>query len=170
MRLIRRLAPGETPALLAHFLDLSQVDRRLRFCVSASDAMLRRHCAEIDWARSLFLGCFSGGNLIGEAHLLWAKSGAPDSAEIAISVARGHRGAGVGTDLILRAMSTARARHLRTMRFASPAENEPMQRLALKIGGRLVTDGDLAEGTIDVSDWKAGREARQISSRHPIVA
>ncbi|HLI12704.1 MAG TPA: GNAT family N-acetyltransferase [Alphaproteobacteria bacterium] len=151
MRLIRRLGPGDVPALLAHLLGLSQIDRRLRFCGAASDSLIRHYCATIDWGRSLLLGCFSGRNLVGAIHLLWSDPARSDAVEFTLSVDRQEKGKGIGTELLQRAMNTARSRGVSRLNFVCPAEDEPMQRLALKMGGRLLTDGVQVDGTIELA-------------------
>lgn len=150
MRLVRRLVPGDKPALLDHLLGLSQVDRRLRFCGVATDSLLRRYCAQVDWKRSILLGCFAFDRLVGVLHLLWVYEGSPDVVEFALSVERDHQGSGVGGALAARAMMVARTHGVRTLRFVCLPENEAMQRLALRLGARLVTDGEEVDGIIDV--------------------
>jgi GNAT superfamily N-acetyltransferase len=157
MRVIRRLVPGDVPLLLEHMLGLGQSDRRLRFCAAASDSVIRRYCASIDWGRSLLLGCFEGRRLIGVVHLLSGDLGRPDRLEMAISVERAQRGRGIGAALLARAMVAARSRGVTALSFVCLAEDEAMQRLALRAGGRLVTDGEHVDGTIAVWDWEASR-------------
>jgi RimJ/RimL family protein N-acetyltransferase len=149
MHLIRRLAPGDLPALEAHLLKLSRGDRRLRFSAPASDAIIRRYCAEIGWDHSILLGGFAAGPLVGAVHVLFLDPVRPEIAELTVSVARKARGRGLGTELVARSLVAARGRGIRELRFVCPADAEAMQRLALKLGARLVTDGELVDGVID---------------------
>jgi RimJ/RimL family protein N-acetyltransferase len=166
MHLIRHLGPGDLPAFQSHLLGLSQVDRRLRFCGPATDFLIRYYCAEIDWSRSLLYGCFADGRLVGAVHLLWPAAAMPTTVELAVSVDRDYQGRGIGTDLVMRAVKGAHMRGVSSLRFVCHAENEAMQRLALRLGARLVTDGEDMDGTIDVAVLEAAR-ARHAATAVP---
>lgn len=85
----------DRPALIAHFLQLSGADRRLRFNVCTSCETIR------SWGSSLNLsvvsGFFSFGKLVAVVMLCPEE---PGSAEFAVSVDESRRGTGLATTLL----------------------------------------------------------------------
>jgi GNAT superfamily N-acetyltransferase len=101
----RELTRLERPKLAAHFLALDAEDRRLRFGLPISDAVVTDYVGRIDFARDAVFGVFDDElNLAGAAHLARAE----DHAELGVSVLPAHRGRGVGAALLERAHTHAR--------------------------------------------------------------
>jgi RimJ/RimL family protein N-acetyltransferase len=164
MHKFRRLVPGDLSALQAHLLGLSHIDRRQRFCAVAPDSVIHRYCASIDWRRSVLIGCFAP-QLLGAVHLLWADGKHGEAAEVAISVARTERSKRIGSELLAQALEVARMKGASEVRFICLSENEAMQRLALKLGARLVTDGEQVDGTFAFASRAAEHAAHGLAAR-----
>jgi RimJ/RimL family protein N-acetyltransferase len=142
----RKLLPSEAPLLAEHLIRLSPDDRRLRFGgLFMPDDVIGRYVQRIDWTQATLIGCFDAGALCGvvqislpphdsEANAPWMKRG---TAEFAVSVEAPSRRQGVATELIRQAIAVARNRGVRDLYMVCHPENEPMRRLARKVGLRL---------------------------------
>jgi GNAT superfamily N-acetyltransferase len=155
----RKLLPSEGPLLADHVLRLGPDDRRLRFGgMLLRDEGVRRYVASIDWAHSWHVGYFADGTLRavvqlsvprpdGPGALAWLRPGA---AEFAVSVEKPWQRQGIATRLLAQAVVVARNRHVRDLYMLCLPENEPMRRLARKVGIRLVfRDGEIT-GHVDL--------------------
>jgi RimJ/RimL family protein N-acetyltransferase len=142
----RKLLPTEGPLLAEHLIRLSPDDRRLRFGgLFMPDDVIGRYVQGIDWTHSRQVGCFDAGALRGvvqlslprsniEADAPWMKRG---TAEFGISVEAPWRRQGIATQLIRQAIAVARNHDVRDLYMVCHPENEPMRRLARKVGLRL---------------------------------
>ena len=73
MPVIRKILPTELPQYRAHLLRLDRADRYARFTGILSDEAVERHCAAINWGRTVILGAFEDG-VIGN----WIRANFPD--------------------------------------------------------------------------------------------
>lgn len=159
MAQIRKLLPTEGPQLADHIIRLSAEDRRLRFGgMLLRDDAVRRYVDSIDWAHSWHVGLFAESALravvqisvprnAGTMVLPWSRPGA---AEFAVSVEKKWQRQGVATRLLGQAVVVARNRNVRDLYMLCLPENEPMRRLARKVGIHLVfRDGEIT-GHVDL--------------------
>jgi len=155
----RKLLSNERPLLADHLLRLSAEDRRLRFGgMFLRDELVRRYVASIDWSHSWSVGFFDEGLLRAVVQISVPRRGAddgapwlrPGAAEFAVSVERPWQRQGVATRLLAQAVVVARNRHIRDLFMLCLPENEPMRRLAKKVGIHLVfRDGEIT-GHVDL--------------------
>jgi RimJ/RimL family protein N-acetyltransferase len=155
----RKLLPTEAPLLADHLIRLSPEDRRLRFGgMFLRDDAVRRYVGSIDWAHSWHVGLFDEGDLRAVVQLSVPRHGADvgapwlrrGAAEFAVSVEKKWQRQGVATHLLGQAVVVARNRHVRDLYMLCLPENEPMRRLARKVGIRLVfRDGEVT-GHVDL--------------------
>jgi RimJ/RimL family protein N-acetyltransferase len=142
----RILLPSDAPLLAEHLIRLSPDDRRLRFGgLLMPDDLIRRYVEGMDWPRAWQVGRFDAGALRGvvqlsvprsdtDADAPWMKRG---TAEFGISVEAPWRRQGIAWQLIHEAIAVARNRDVRDLYMVCCPENEPMRRLARKVGLRL---------------------------------
>ena len=161
MAQLRKLLPPEGPLLADHLMRLAPEDRRLRFGgMLLRDEAVRRYVDSIDWARSWHVGFFDHGLIravvqlsvpndkASDASLLpWLRPGA---AEFAVSVEKAWQRRGLATRLMARAFCVERNRNVRDLYMLCLPENEPMRRLARKVGIRLVFEAGEITGHVDL--------------------
>lgn len=162
MAQLRKLLPTEGALLADHLTRLAPEDRRLRFGgMLLRDEGVRRYVASIDWARSWHVGCFDRGliravvqlsvpdekDFASAAALPWRRPGA---AEFAVSVEKSWQRKGLATRLMAHAVCVARNRNVRDLYMLCLPENEPMRRLARRVGIRLVFDSGEITGHVDL--------------------
>jgi GNAT superfamily N-acetyltransferase len=156
----RKLLPTEGPLLADHFIRLNPDDRRLRFGgLFMHDDVLKRYAASLDWNHACHIGWFEGGVLRGMAQLTVASRTVdagppwlrPGAGEFGVSVEQPWRRLGVATQLIGQAIAVARNRHVRDLYLLCRRENEPMRRLARKLGFHLAYDEGEVLGHIALS-------------------
>jgi len=144
---VKRLSGADRPALVAHFLQLDDADRRLRFGSARGDDSLREYVAALDFDRDAVFGVFDDElQLAGVAHVAVS----PDSAELGVSVLPGARERGVGTALFERANLFARTHYIRTMFTHCLTENRAMMRIARKTGMAIVTEAGEAAARLEL--------------------
>ncbi|AWU94144.1 GNAT family N-acetyltransferase [Azospirillum ramasamyi] len=141
MPVIRKIIPTELSQYRAHLLRLDKADRYARFAGALSDEAVERHCAAIDWGRTVLLGAFEDGVLRGAVELCGERMLWPDQAEFGISVESGLQGKGVGSTLVRRILTVARNRGIRHVHMMCLSGNVRMRALARRFGGRLALDG-----------------------------
>lgn len=135
---VRRLRPGEMELFQAHLLALDPQSRRLRFGGSAvTDAFLRGYAARVPQAGTVIKGAFVDGLLRGVGEL--RPLGDRTEAEVAFSVEPEWRRRGVGQMLLRQLVLFAQNHGVATLRMVCLPENAAMQRLARRLGGRLVS-------------------------------
>ncbi|CAO3413589.1 GNAT family N-acetyltransferase [Azospirillum endophyticum] len=141
MPVIRKIMPTELPQYRAHLLRLDRADRYARFTGTLSDEVVERHCAAIEWGRTVLLGAFVDGVLRGAVELCGDRILWPEQAEFGISIESVLQGRGVGSTLVRRILTVARNRGIRQVHMMCLAENVRMRALARRFGGRLALDG-----------------------------
>lgn len=144
MSVIRKVLPDESGQIYDHLLRLETGDMRLRF----GGALLKpiaiaRYVESIDWARSVTIGSFENERLRGVAQLALPNPARPwlpqavDAAELALSVERDLQNMGIGTQLLTRALLSARNRQAKRVFMFCLPENSRMRRVAVKCGLRI---------------------------------
>jgi len=136
MPVIRKILPTELPLYRAHLLRLDRADRYARFTGTVSDESLARHCASINWSRTIVIGAFLDGELRAAVELCSDRVLWPNEAEFGVSVEKELQGRGVGSTLIRRALTVARNRSVGRVHIQCLAENVRMRALARRFGGR----------------------------------
>lgn len=145
MHTVRTLWPWEWPSLRRHLLRLDAEDQRLRFGLAPGTAAVDEYLKHIDWVRDrLFVCTNSDGEIIGAVHVGRLNARA---VELAFSVERPYRAAGVGTALAERGMLWARNQGYGEAHVYCLFENTAMRRLAARCGMRLTCDGGHCEGS-----------------------
>ena len=155
----RKLLSTEGTLLADHLIRLSADDRRLRFGgMFLRDDAVRRYVDSIDWTHSWHVGFFDADALRAVVQLSVPRHGGyagspwlrPGAAEFAVSVEKPWQRRGVATTLLAQAVVVARNRNVRDLYMLCLPENEPMRRLACKVGIRLVfRDGEIT-GHVDL--------------------
>ncbi|HTO50746.1 MAG TPA: GNAT family N-acetyltransferase [Burkholderiales bacterium] len=144
---VKRLSGADRPALVSHFLQFDEEDRRLRFGSARGDDSLREYVESLDFDRDAVFGVFDDElALAGVAHVAVS----PDSAELGVSVLPGARKRGIGTALFERANLFARTHYIRTMFTHCLTENRSMMRLARKAGMVIVTEAGEADARLEL--------------------
>lgn len=168
MHVVRSLLPGDAPALRQHLLELDPEDRRLRFGHSVSDQVIDEYVAAVDWTRAELFGWLEDGRLIGVAELAYGDRGAPvdpRGAELAITVLRDFQNRGIASELMRRALVTARNRNVATVTMQCLIENRKMQHLARKFEGALHFEGGEVEADVSLEGPNALTVAMEVMDR-----
>jgi GNAT superfamily N-acetyltransferase len=138
MRVFRKLHPLEQRQLRDHLLRLDREDRRRRFVGGVSDAAIAERCRRIDWLRTMVIGFFEDGVLRGAAELsLEDRRRYPPAAELALSVESAWQDQGIGSELVRRTLLAAANRGIVSVQMLCLAENQRIQRIAIKHSGRI---------------------------------
>jgi GNAT superfamily N-acetyltransferase len=143
--IIRPLTVFEREAVKRLYLSLSDEDRRMRFCATASDETICKYVAGLDYTRTTILGAFDEhAQIIGLAELA---RGEHDS-EMAFAVRAEMRGRKIGTRLMEKMLVTARMSGARTVMVMFLSENTPMRRLAARVGMKIRAEGTEAYASL----------------------
>ena len=143
----RHLNASHQPALLAHFLALSERDSYLRFGGRLSTLAIEDYTRRIDYATSTVLGVFGDElELLGVAHLCPQER----VVELGISVLAAHRRRGLGSLLLHRALGHARLIGARRLFMHCLAENAPLMRLAVAAGAAISFTDDEIDSFIEL--------------------
>lgn len=149
---IRSLSERHRGRILAHFLELPERDRYLRFGYAASDSQITHYVDQLDFERDELLGIFSRRlSLLAMAHVayLTANDGGPAAkAEFGVSVAARARGRGYGTRLFDLAVLHARNRGVKTLIIHALSENSAMLRIARNAGATVEREGGESEASL----------------------
>jgi len=136
--IIRPLTVFEREAIRKLYLSLSDDDRRMRFCTSASDATISRYVSNIAFAKSTLLGAFDDqARIVGVAELVPG----PQASELAFAVRADRRGQKIGTRLMERVLVCARMSGVRRVVVMFLVGNTPMRKLASRAGMLITNDG-----------------------------
>lgn len=167
----REARPGDVPAILDHFARMSPECRRRRFCAAISEEALARHVSGA-WDRSamtlvaldgpLWDGLFhKAGPIRAIAEL--AVDGR--EAEIGLSVDDDLRRRGVGAYLIQTAAWLLAPRGVARICAYTTADNFPMVRLGMRLGGRIERSSQDVEITFDVAPLRDAYLRRRVVDR-----
>jgi len=139
---VHRVEEGARDRLLAHFVALSDEDRRLRFGASLSTESVERYVIGMDFDRDVVFGVFDDDlSLVGAAHVAFGEG----CAELGLSVLPGQRGRGVGSTLFARAAAHVRNRSVANLYMHCLHENAAIMHIARKSGMTIVA----ASGDVD---------------------
>jgi acetyltransferase len=143
---IRAIVPSDEEELLQAFEHLSSQSRYMRFMHAVREANRKRlrELLHSFPAKGLAIAATvpaeDGIDIVGTATFLLDPQG--QSCEFAISVADDWGGAGLGSALMTALIEAARRRGLREMVGFVLAENQPMLRLASRLGFEITRDPD----------------------------
>ncbi|MDX1709642.1 MAG: GNAT family N-acetyltransferase [Rhodovibrionaceae bacterium] len=139
---VRRLTPADTAALRSHFLRLDAETRCQRFLGQQSDTAIDAYVDGLPWLGVLRLGWIESGVLRGVVELLPERLPVdgrwPPGLELALTVERAWQGRGLGTELVHRALLSARNRQYKTVEMICLADNVRMQRIARRLDAQVL--------------------------------
>jgi GNAT superfamily N-acetyltransferase len=140
---IRSLGANHRERISHHLLSLNPRDRYLRFGYKASDQLINRYVAELDFERDEILGIYDRSlQLIAVAHLAYATGDSVDTgAEFGVSVLPHARGRGYGARLFEHAATNVSNRNITQIYIQALSENTPMIRIATNAGARVERHG-----------------------------
>jgi RimJ/RimL family protein N-acetyltransferase len=125
--------------LLQHLLRLSPEDRRLRFCLPATDEYIRKYVFEMIRSSDFCFGAFSeDGVMIAMAHV--AVIDGP-KCELAFTINEEHRGTGLARQLMRIAVEHCDRIGATKLCMSCLKDNKKMQSLAKSFGLHLMLDG-----------------------------
>ena len=124
-------------AVVQHLLRLSAPDRRLRFGERVKDAYIEDYCSRVNWLTDTLYGAFADGELRAVAIMSVIEWQLPISAAAAVSVEGGYQNSGVGTRLVERLLTAAQNRLIHRLFMLCLTENDRMNHVAEKLGGRI---------------------------------
>ena len=148
---VRRLWPSDRPAIQDYFLRLDPETRANRFMGPVGEAGVLAYATRVTAGEGVVFGAFVEGTLRGLGELRPAGAhvfGLGAVAEAAFAVEREFRRRGIGTALFARIARAARNRGVASLHVRCLAGNQPMIRLAAKLGADLHTDAHQAEGDV----------------------
>lgn len=137
--LIRELGEKDRERLLAHFIELGEEDRLLRFGQITPDHVIENYVRTLDFGRDTVFGVFDGRlQLVGVGHLAYLPAeGDKRTAEFGVSVSESVRGQGIGTKLFERAAIRSRNTHVTTLYIHCLSRNTTMMHIAKKAGMKI---------------------------------
>lgn len=146
-----KLGPEHRAAVVRHLTSLDAKSRILRFGAPASDDVLGRYVAGIDFEKDLIEGVWDGECLAGVAHLaVYTAEDGCSVGELGISIADDERHRHLGQRLLSRVLLHARLLRLDRVYVQFASRNRPMGRLAREFTSDVeVRRGD-ACATIDM--------------------
>ncbi|BFG74893.1 GNAT family N-acetyltransferase [Paraburkholderia terrae] len=137
--LIRELSEKDRERLLAHFLELDEDDRLLRFGQVTPDHVIENYVRMLDFSRDTVFGVFDRHlELVGVGHLAYLPAeGDTRTAEFGVSVSESVRGQGIGTKLFERAAIRSRNTRVTTLYIHCLSRNTTMMHIAKKAGMKI---------------------------------
>lgn len=146
MHPIRILTPRENALYGQHLLRLSAADRRLRFGFPLDNAAIEAYVGKLAPPHDRVLAHFNDElTIVGGVHIAFCRG---DVVELAFSVDALHRGRGLGTALMARAVIYARNRGARSAHTYCLVENREMRRLARHTGMEVTVAEGESEGAL----------------------
>ena len=116
-----------------------------------NDDAVAKHCARLNWFRTVVIGFFDSGSLRGAAELQVVDRHFPILCEVAITVETQWQERGVATELLRRALVIARNRSARGIRINSLGDNYRIQHVAQKFGAHFRYRAGESEAEIPTS-------------------
>ncbi|MEM5338558.1 GNAT family N-acetyltransferase [Paraburkholderia azotifigens] len=137
--LVRELGEKDRARLLAHFIELGEDDRLLRFGQVTPDRVIENYVRTLDFTRDTVFGVFDRQlQLVGVGHLAYLPAeGDARTAEFGVSVSESVRGKGIGTKLFERAAIRSRNTHVTTLYIHCLSRNSTMMHIAKKAGMKI---------------------------------
>ena len=148
MHVYRKLVPAEIGLFHDHLLRLTPEDRHCRFAGLVSDVRIAEYTSQIDWFRTIIVGCFVDGTLRGVAELRLDDPRVGWRAELAVTVENEWQSRGIGTELLRRAITVCRNRAIRSIYMICLVANRRMQRIARRFDGDLIIADGEAEAKV----------------------
>lgn len=149
MSAIRMLMPFELDKYRDHLLRLGANDRRLRFGTPASDARIEAFADGIDLHQTCVLAQLDANlDVMGAVQISLLSRRA---VELAFSVDPAYRRAGLGTEMMNRALLWSRNRRRSNAHVHCLAENIAMRRLVAAAGMEMTTAGGETEAVMVLS-------------------
>jgi acetyltransferase len=143
---VRAIVPSDEEEILQAFERMSSQSRYMRFMHSVREAN-RKRLREVlasfpgkGLAIAATIPAADGIDIVGSATFIIGPG--PETCEFAINVAQAWGGAGLGRELMTALIDAARRRGLREMDGFVLAENQPMLRLAARLGFAVARDPD----------------------------
>ncbi len=130
----RELPEEDRLQLCAHLLRLAPASRYLRFGIPTNDETIVRYSQSDHGSDPVICCAHIAGEVRAVAEVYMTSEGWPFSAELALSVEDDWQDAGLGTELMARALRTARSRHVSRLDMNYLPENHRMRRIAAKFG------------------------------------
>lgn len=163
---LRRLWLSDRPAVRAFFLRLDPETRASRFMAAVNDRMAASYAERATVMSGMVIGAFVDGELraVGELRPFGSGQAGGRRAEVALTVERGFRRAGLGSMLLRRLAEAARNRGIAELRLRCLSHNVAMRRLVTGLGAELRLDDGESEGAIPLaratplSLWREGIE------------
>jgi len=147
--MVEQLGKMNLAQIYEHLLRLSKEDRRLRFCLTASDAYIHRYVFEImDLERDAGFGAFADGKLVGLANI--AAIG-DTSCELAFSIDADYRGTGLARNLMRTSIAYCRELGMSRLCMSCLRENKKMQALAKSFGLSMTIDFNEAYAELGIT-------------------
>ncbi len=147
--MVRKLWVGEAGAYRDHLLRLDPESRHRRFSGAISDEIIARHAATISEVGVVVHGFFVDGVLRGAAELRHIGLPFSSEAEAAFSIEAPWQSHGVGTELLERALLSARNRGIKALHMQWLPDNHRMQELARKFEAEIKFDFGAVLGEVD---------------------
>lgn len=147
--------PTIRPMIKDHLMSLSDEDKYRRFYIPTSESTIDKYLAGIELRGrddAIFVVYNSTGDkIVAMCHVGISGKGETQSAELALSVSSSHRQRGLGFDMLDRAMLHCKRLGIRRIFMYCLATNTPMQRMARKLGMKVVTEFDESTGLVELS-------------------
>jgi GNAT superfamily N-acetyltransferase len=149
---LRPLTCGETDVIEQVFAAMSAESRRLRFLapVPRLTARALRRLADVDHNVHGCWVAFVDGAPAGLGRYVRLPQD-PAAADLALDVADGVQGKGLGKLLLATVLAAAGDAGVRSLVWLADAANEPVRRLGLQHGARLAIEGTLVEGRASIT-------------------
>jgi ribosomal protein S18 acetylase RimI-like enzyme len=137
---IRTLGDRHRPRVERHLLELDMADRVRRFGHAASDDLIRRYAAQLDFERDQIFGVFDSRlRITALGHLAFDRQ--QGSAEFGISVSAAARHQGLGSELFGHAVVHARNRGVGCLHIHLARDNQPMLAIVRRAGAQIEFQG-----------------------------
>jgi RimJ/RimL family protein N-acetyltransferase len=113
----------------------------MRFFSSISDRGIDAYVDRINWANDTCFGHFSDGDLVGFVHLAYVDE---TQREFGISVLPNHQKDGLGKTMMKRVITWCKAEGVTELVMECLRENKAMNKIARRLGMRIVNDHETA--------------------------
>lgn len=161
---VRTLAARHRARVLEHLLALEDHDRYLRFGQVASDEMIGKYVAGLDFARDEMFGIFDSRlKVVAMAHL--AFDGQQGLAEFGVSVLPHMRGRGIGGRLFALAVMHGRNRGATAMTIHLARDNAPMLRIVRRAGAQVGPAGTDLTATLALKTNTLGSQLEALAEQ-----
>ena len=151
--------PEDAPALIRHYRRLGNFDRYTRFFSAMSDDGIRRYVETFDWTRMIAVCVYSDEDLVGVAELGWEERGAPERAELGISVDAGFRRRGLASWLVCDLVDAGRRAGVESVYASWVGGNDAIGRIMRSFGASIWLSGNHWQGELRLANAEIGLPA-----------